>query len=55
MQQETREVIVITWTSGVKQVFDKVQHTYDIIVNEFDDIEDVEYVDFVTYTNEVRS
>ena len=48
MQQETKDVIIITWKSGIKQVFEKNQKTFDIIVYEFEDIEEVEHSEMVT-------
>ncbi len=46
--RETKEVIIITWKSGLKQVFEKTQNTYDMIVFEYEDIEEIEYSEIVT-------
>lgn len=46
--QQTKEVIIITWKSGLKQVFEKTQNTYDMIVFEYEDIEEIEYSEIVT-------
>lgn len=48
MKRETKDVIIVTWRSGLKQVFEKNQETYDMIVYEFVDIEELEYSEIVT-------
>lgn len=53
-QRETKEVIIITWKSGLKQVFEKTQNTYDMIVFEYEDIEEMEYSEIVTVKEEPK-
>ena len=53
-QRETKEVIIITWKSGLKQVFEKTQLTYDMIVFEYEDIEEMEYSEIVTVKEEPK-
>ena len=48
MKRETKDVIIVTWKSGLKQVFEKNQETYDMIVYESVDIEELEYSEIVT-------
>jgi|TARA_R100001594_G_scaffold32680_1_gene60757 hypothetical protein len=48
MKRETKDVIIVTWRSGLKQVFEKNQETYDMIVYESVDIEELEYSELVT-------
>jgi hypothetical protein len=48
MKRETKDVIIVTWKSGLKQVFEKNQETYDMIVYESVDIEELEYSELVT-------
>jgi hypothetical protein len=48
MKRETKDVIIVTWKSGLKQVFEKNQETYDMIVYECVDIEELEYSELVT-------
>lgn len=52
--RETKEVIIITWKSGLKQVFEKTQLTYDMIVFEYEDIEEMEYSEIVTVKEEPK-
>lgn len=53
-QRETKEAIIITWKSGLKQVFEKTQLTYDMIVFEYEDIEEMEYSEIVTVKEEPK-
>ena len=53
-QRETKEVIIVTWRSGLKQVFEKTQNTYDMIIFEYEDIEDLEYSEIVTIKEEPK-
>tara|TARA_R100000664_G_C2686842_1_gene92532 strand:- start:380 stop:556 length:177 start_codon:yes stop_codon:yes gene_type:complete len=48
MKRETKDVIIVTWRSGLKQVFEKNQEAYDMIVYESVDIEELEYSELVT-------
>ncbi|QDP50715.1 MAG: hypothetical protein Unbinned627contig1001_32 [Prokaryotic dsDNA virus sp.] len=46
-QEVIREVIIITYKNGVRHVLEKTQATYDLIVFEFENIEEVEYADYI--------
>ena len=45
-----REAVIITWKSGVKEVYLKSNpDLMDIIICEFDHIEDIEYTNIVSF------
>jgi len=46
-QEVIREVIIITYKNGVRHVLEKTQATYDLIVFDFENIEEVEYADYI--------
>jgi len=50
-QLNRREVtgILITWKSGMITCIEKTPDTMDMIVYEFDDIEEVTFIDMITY------
>ena len=45
--KETKEVIIITWKSGAKEIYHKTQATFDMIVYEFLQIQDLEFVEMI--------
>ena len=45
--KETKEVVIITWKSGVKEIYCKTQATFDMIVYQFPEIQDLEFVDMI--------